>query len=412
MTSKKNFDEITNAFRVTQSLEKIDAVLDSERLVPARHVRWFNLSRITNRLLTVMSLMETAIAVGAVDGKDFDDLQWRIRNLDEKLKLDGYIENAPMQNLRRRMRGQAPNVLEVSNDFNFADYYVYCFRFVALFDKSILMNLLFKADAYSDYEEIREFLVGRMGFNVESTTARPDNRLFSVPKVLNALHVRLLREMYWLSEFSNALSEFAKVLQPSDRFIVFSTFAHFYHRSSFTFEELQKFFASNVIDGSSIADAFVPIEELNRRWVSPPSTLSYGLYEGPRVAPPDLLPPGRIEPKGQRKVTSGLNDMIRSAFPGGNVGKPLMNALGALLASGVLTRGGAGQAASAGSQLATDTDDASGLLGGLGGLLNKLQQGGWAIRPTPGLVPGKISRFRLVNLVRRLAPTSSKHCLR
>ena len=73
---------------------------------------------------------------------------------------------------------------------------------------------------------------------------------------------------------------------------------------------------------------------------------------------------------------AGLNDMIRSAFPGGNVGKPLMLALGALLASGVLFRGGAGQTASAGSQPATDTNDAGGLLGGLGGLLNKLQQGG------------------------------------
>jgi uncharacterized protein YidB (DUF937 family) len=79
---------------------------------------------------------------------------------------------------------------------------------------------------------------------------------------------------------------------------------------------------------------------------------------------------------------AGLNDMIRSAFPGGNVGKPLMIALGALLASGVLTRGGAGQTASTGqsagtgSQPATDTNDAGGLLGGLGGLLGKLEQGG------------------------------------
>jgi uncharacterized protein YidB (DUF937 family) len=68
--------------------------------------------------------------------------------------------------------------------------------------------------------------------------------------------------------------------------------------------------------------------------------------------------------------------MIRSAFPGGNVGKPLMIALGALLASGILTRGGSGQTASASSQPPTDTNDAGGLLGGSGGLLNKLQQGG------------------------------------
>jgi uncharacterized protein YidB (DUF937 family) len=73
---------------------------------------------------------------------------------------------------------------------------------------------------------------------------------------------------------------------------------------------------------------------------------------------------------------AGLNDMIRSAFPGGSVAKPLMLALGALLASGVLTKGGGGQAASAGSQPATDTSDAGGVLGGLGGLLNKLEQGG------------------------------------
>ena len=72
---------------------------------------------------------------------------------------------------------------------------------------------------------------------------------------------------------------------------------------------------------------------------------------------------------------AGLNDVIRSAFPGG-AGKPLMLALGALLASGVLTRGSAGQTAGAGSQPATDTSDAGGLLGGLNGLLNKLQQGG------------------------------------
>jgi len=43
---------------------------------------------------------------------------------------------------------------------------------------------------------------------------------------------------------------------------------------------------------------------------------------------------------------SGFDDMIRSAAPGGNIGKPLMLALGALLASGVLFRGsGAGQTA-------------------------------------------------------------------
>ena len=73
---------------------------------------------------------------------------------------------------------------------------------------------------------------------------------------------------------------------------------------------------------------------------------------------------------------AGLNDVIRAAFPDGNVANSLTNALGALLGSNGLTGGGAGQTASAGSQPTTDTSDAGGVLGGLGGLLNKLDQGG------------------------------------
>jgi uncharacterized protein YidB (DUF937 family) len=73
---------------------------------------------------------------------------------------------------------------------------------------------------------------------------------------------------------------------------------------------------------------------------------------------------------------SGFDDMIRSAAPGGNIAKPLMVALGALLASGVLFRGsGAGPSASVPTQPTSD-DGAGGVLGGLGGLLNKLEQGG------------------------------------
>ena len=70
---------------------------------------------------------------------------------------------------------------------------------------------------------------------------------------------------------------------------------------------------------------------------------------------------------------AGLDDVIRAAFPDGNVANSLTNALGALLGSNVLTGGGAGQTASTGSQ---PTTDAGGVLGGLGGLLNKLEQGG------------------------------------
>jgi uncharacterized protein YidB (DUF937 family) len=71
---------------------------------------------------------------------------------------------------------------------------------------------------------------------------------------------------------------------------------------------------------------------------------------------------------------ASLEDTIQSAVPGGNVGKPLMLALVALLASGALFRGG-GAGASTGSQ-ATSPEGAGGLLGGLGGLLDKLQKGG------------------------------------
>lgn len=77
---------------------------------------------------------------------------------------------------------------------------------------------------------------------------------------------------------------------------------------------------------------------------------------------------------------SGLEDMIRSSAPGGGIGKPLMIAVGALLASGVLFRGGgAQQSANAAPQAGSNEGagaGAGGLLAGLGGLLNKLQQGG------------------------------------
>jgi uncharacterized protein YidB (DUF937 family) len=79
-----------------------------------------------------------------------------------------------------------------------------------------------------------------------------------------------------------------------------------------------------------------------------------------------------------RKVMAGLEDIIRAAVPGGNIGKPLGLALLALLASGALFRGGgATPAGSKGSQPTSD-EGAGGLLAGLGGLLDKLQKGGLA----------------------------------
>jgi uncharacterized protein YidB (DUF937 family) len=72
---------------------------------------------------------------------------------------------------------------------------------------------------------------------------------------------------------------------------------------------------------------------------------------------------------------AGLEDLIRSSAPGGSIGKPLMLALLALLASGVLFRGGVSAPTTTGSQPTSD-EGAGGLLGGLGGLLDKLQKGG------------------------------------
>ncbi len=73
---------------------------------------------------------------------------------------------------------------------------------------------------------------------------------------------------------------------------------------------------------------------------------------------------------------AGLEDSLRKAVPGGSISKPLMLALLALLASGVLF--GKRDAAPAGGTGAQPTPDQGmgGLIGGLGGLVDKLQKGG------------------------------------
>src|SRR5215470_9383788 len=68
-------------------------------------------------------------------------------------------------------------------------------------------------------------------------------------------------------------------------------------------------------------------------------------------------------------------DVIQKAVPGG-IGKPLILALLALLASGALFgRGSKEGSATKGSQAAPN-EGAGGLLGGLGGLVDKFQKGG------------------------------------
>jgi uncharacterized protein YidB (DUF937 family) len=69
-----------------------------------------------------------------------------------------------------------------------------------------------------------------------------------------------------------------------------------------------------------------------------------------------------------------LDNVLNKSVPqGSSPAKPLLLALGALLASGALTRKQSAPATSSASE-----PDAGGLLGGLGGLLEKLQQSGQA----------------------------------
>ena len=68
-----------------------------------------------------------------------------------------------------------------------------------------------------------------------------------------------------------------------------------------------------------------------------------------------------------------LDDVLGSAVPKGSVAKPLIIALGALLASGALFKNANSGAASSSSPAPSSSPD---LQGGLGGLLNQFQQGG------------------------------------
>ena len=113
-----------------------------------------------------------------------------------------------------------------------------------------------------------------------------------------------------------------------------------------------------------------------------------------------------------------LDDVIRSAVPEGNVGKPLMIALLGLLASGALFR--TTQAPAAKPQPAPANpanpanEGAGGLLAGLGGLLERFQQGGQgnAINSWIGsgqnqpVQPGQLGTVLGPNIIKALAQSS------
>lgn len=111
---------------------------------------------------------------------------------------------------------------------------------------------------------------------------------------------------------------------------------------------------------------------------------------------------------------ASLEDMIRSSAPGGNVGKPLMLALLALFASGALFRSGSeSQPADKPAQPPSD-QGSGGLLGGLGGLLNKLQNSGlgnaansWvAPGPNQPVSPGQLGPALGTDVIKTLAQRS------
>ncbi len=73
---------------------------------------------------------------------------------------------------------------------------------------------------------------------------------------------------------------------------------------------------------------------------------------------------------------TSLEDTIRSSVPGGNIGKPLLLALVALLASGALFKGSGAKAPAEATLPPGSEQGAGGLLAGLGGLLATLEKGG------------------------------------
>jgi len=102
---------------------------------------------------------------------------------------------------------------------------------------------------------------------------------------------------------------------------------------------------------------------------------------------------------------ANLDDMIRNAVPGGNIAKPLLIALLGLLGSGALFKSGDDQSPAVTAPhppAATPPhppagDGGGGLLGGLGGLLDRFSRVAKEVSSIHGSGTDKISRYNLVN---------------
>jgi uncharacterized protein YidB (DUF937 family) len=116
---------------------------------------------------------------------------------------------------------------------------------------------------------------------------------------------------------------------------------------------------------------------------------------------------------------ANLDDIIRNALPGGNITKPLMIALLGLLASGALFKSGGSQSGGSQSPAPAPQQPAAGngpggLLGGLGGLLEKFQQNGqgsvvnsWiGSGQNQPVQPGQLGTILGPNIIKTLAQSS------
>ena len=111
---------------------------------------------------------------------------------------------------------------------------------------------------------------------------------------------------------------------------------------------------------------------------------------------------------------ANLEDTIRSAVPGGSVGKPLMLALLALLASGALFKGsgsGSGAAAKPGAPSRPPATALAVCSRDWAGRSINCRLADWEASPIRGSVPGKINRSRRASSVPRLVLTCSRPSL-
>jgi len=111
---------------------------------------------------------------------------------------------------------------------------------------------------------------------------------------------------------------------------------------------------------------------------------------------------------------ANLDDVIRNAVPGGNIAKPLMIALLGLLASGALFKSGGTEPPTTKPQPTPSNEGAGGLLAGLGGLLERFQQGGqghvmnsWiGSGQNQPVQPGQLGTILGPNIIKALAQSS------